>query len=196
VIPGPSRVLVVVAHPDDEVLGVGGTIRRWVNEGARVDVLVATDGSSAQFGSDLHSRQRRTAHMYTACGILGVANVTVLEFPDMRLDTVPHIELNRSIAAVVDASRHDTVLTHHPGDVNLDHAHVFNSVMVAARPQPNCAVRTVATFAMAAYEDEVREWPHPRSLRAVRSRAEVHGSEVGVPYAEPLFLVRTVLHLG
>jgi len=102
--------------------------------------------------------------------------------------------------------------------------------MVAARPQPNCAVRTVATFAinsstewgarpltapfipntyiditstvdsklqaLAAYEDEVREWPHPRSLRAVRSRAEVHGSEVGVPYAEPLFLVRTVLHLG
>jgi len=120
------KILVVVAHPDDETSGAGGTIRRLVDSGARVDLLVATDGSSAQFGDDMKARKRRNAHLDKACEILGISRRVVLDFPDMRLDTVPHVELNRAIGKVAKEGDYDTILTHHPGDVNLDHRQVFN----------------------------------------------------------------------
>ena len=224
------RTLVVVAHPDDETLGAGGTIRRLTDSGASVDLLVVTDGSSAQYGGDDDARERRDSHLGAACDILGIRRWTKLQFPDMRLDTVSHIDLNREINKIVVDGRYDTILTHHPGDVNLDHKHVFDSVMVVARPQPDSYIRTVATFfvnsssewgspfagglfvpnvfveisetieyklkAISAYEDELRQWPHPRSIEAVRSRAETTGSEVGVPCAEAFQLVRTLEATG
>ncbi|MBU2167320.1 MAG: PIG-L family deacetylase [Alphaproteobacteria bacterium] len=218
------RTLVVVAHPDDETLGAGGTIRRLVDAGAQVDLLIATDGSSAQFENDMEARNRRSSHLDRACEILGISRRMVLDFPDMRLDTVAHIELNRAIGQAADAGNYDTILTHHPGDVNMDHRQVFNSVMVVARPVPGAIIRTLATFfinsstewgaphangafspnlfvdvdrtihqklaALAAYEDELRPWPHPRSVEAVRARAQTVGSEVGVGHAEAFQLIR------
>lgn len=224
---GPRKILVVVAHPDDETLGAGGTIRRLADAGIRVDLLVATDGSSAQFGGDMAARDRRNAHLDKACGILGINRRIVLDFPDMRLDTVPHIELNRAIGKFAAEEDYDTILTHHPGDVNKDHEQVFNSVMVVARPVPGTSLRNVATFfvnsstewgaplangafmpnlfvdidktierkieALVAYEDELRAWPHPRSVEAVRSRARTVGSEVGVGHAEAFQLIRGLI---
>jgi LmbE family N-acetylglucosaminyl deacetylase len=224
---GSRKALVVVAHPDDETLGAGGTIRRLADAGTRVDLLIATDGSSAQFGDDMAPRDRRNAHLDKACGILGINRCTVLDFPDMRLDTVPHIELNRAIGKVAAEEDYDTILTHHPGDVNKDHEQVFNSVMVVARPVPGASLRNLATFfinsstewgaplangiflpnlfvdidtaieskleALSAYEDELRLWPHPRSLEAVRARAQTVGSEVGVCHAEAFQLIRSLV---
>lgn len=221
---GSRKTLVVVAHPDDETLGAGGTIRRLADAGTRVDLLVATDGSSAQFGDDMAARGRRNAHLDEACEVLGINRRVVLDYPDMRLDTVPHIDLNRAIGKVAAEDDYDTILTHHPGDVNKDHEQVFNSVMVVARPVPGSSLRNVATFfvnsstewgaplangvflpnlfvaidstidskleALAAYEDELRDWPHPRSLEAVRARAQTVGSEVGVGHAEAFQLIR------
>ena len=226
---GSQKTLVVVAHPDDETLGAGGTIRRLVDGGTRVDLLVVSDGSSAQFGDDIAARNRRNAHLNNACEILGIKRRVVLDFPDMRLDTVPHIELNRAIGKVAAEDDYDTILTHHPGDVNKDHEQVFNSVMVVARPLPGASIRTVATFfvnsstewgaplangiflpslfvdiddtieakvkALSAYVDEVREWPHPRSVEAVRARAQSVGSEVGVRHAEAFQLIRGLIRV-
>jgi LmbE family N-acetylglucosaminyl deacetylase len=222
-----GKTLVVVAHPDDETLGAGGTIRRLVDAGTKVDLLIATDGSSAQFGSDMNARSRRNSHLDAACDFLGIGKRTVLDFPDMRLDTVPHIELNRAIGKVAAEDDYDTILTHHPGDVNKDHEQVFNSVMVVARPLPGSRIRNLATFfvnsstewgaplangiflpnlfvdidstidckleALAAYEDELRNWPHPRSVEAVRARAQTVGSEVGVGHAEAFQLIRGLI---
>jgi LmbE family N-acetylglucosaminyl deacetylase len=221
------KTLVVVAHPDDETLGAGGTIRLLAHAGTRVDLLVVTDGSSAQFGDDMAARSRRNAHLNKACDILGINRCVVLDFPDMRLDTVPHIELNRAISKVAAEENYDTILTHHPGDVNKDHEQVFNSVMVVARPLPGSDIHNLATFfvnsstewgaslangiflpnlfvdidntidhkleALAAYQDELRSWPHPRSVEAVRVRAQTVGSEVGVGYAEAFQLIRSVV---
>ena len=223
---GARKTLVVVAHPDDETLGAGGTIRRLADSGAQVDLLVVTDGSSAQFGDDMIARSRRDMHLNKACDILGINSCVVLDFPDMHLDSVPHIELNRAIGKVAATENYDTILTHHPGDVNKDHERVFNSVMVIARPVPGCHVRNLATFfvnsstewgaplanglflpnifvdidktidqklaALAAYEDELRFWPHPRSVEAVRARAQTVGSEVGISHAEAFQLIRGI----
>lgn len=222
-----QNTLVIVAHPDDETLGAGGTIRRLVDGGTRVDLLVVSDGSSAQFGDDMEARDRRNTHLGNACEILGFERCIVLDFPDMQLDTVPHIELNRAIGKIVSEKDYDTILTHHPGDVNKDHEQVFNSVMVAARPIPGTSVQNIATFfvnsstewgaplangvflpnlfvdidstidhkvkALAAYEDEIRDWPHPRSVKAIRARAQTVGSEVGVGHAEAFQLIRGLI---
>ena len=221
------KTLIIVAHPDDETLGAGGTIKLLTEAGTRVDLLVVTDGSSAQFGNDMAARSRRNAHLEQACDILGIHRCIALDFPDMRLDTVPHIELNQAIGKVVEEEGYDTILTHHPGDVNKDHKQVFNSVMVVARPVPNSRIRNLATFfvnsstewgasfadgmfapnlfmdidqtidtklaAFAAYEDELRSWPHPRSLKAIRSRAQTVGSEVGFCHAEAFQLIRGLI---
>jgi N-acetylglucosamine malate deacetylase 1 len=224
---GSRKILIAVAHPDDETLGAGGTIRRLVDSGSRVDLLIVSDGSSAQFGEDMTARNRRNAHLDNACQILGIKRCYVLDFPDMRLDTVPHIELNRAIGQITASEDYDTILTHHPGDVNKDHEQVFNSVMVVARPLPGSSIRTVATFsvnsstewgaplangiflpnlfvnidetidhklqALEAYEDELRAWPHPRSVEAVRARAQTFGSEIGVGHAEAFQLIRGLI---
>ncbi|SDX67468.1 PIG-L deacetylase family protein [Litoreibacter albidus] len=221
------KTLVVVAHPDDETLGAGGTIRRLADAGSRVDLLVASDGSSAQFGDDMAARKRRNTHLDKACEILGINRCIILDLPDMRLDTIPHIEINRAIGKVAAEEDYDTILTHHPGDVNKDHEQVFNSVMVVARPVPGSSIRNVATFfvnsstewgaplangvflpnlfvdidstidhkleALAAYEDELRVWPHPRSVEAVRARTQTVGSEVGVGHAEAFQLIRGLI---
>lgn len=141
-----EKLLVIVAHPDDETLGAGGTIRLLSDDGVQVDLLVVTDGSSAQFGDDLEAQTRRNTHLAKACEILGISKYSVLDFPDMRLDTVPHIELNKAIGSVVLDGGYDAIFTHHPGDVNMDHQKVFDSVMVVARPMPGAQVRTLATF--------------------------------------------------
>ncbi|KAB7609842.1 PIG-L family deacetylase [Amylibacter sp. SFDW26] len=222
-----NKVLVVVAHPDDEVLGAGGSIRKWVDAGVQVDVHVITDGSSAQFGADQAARDRRNAHLQNACDILGVHSLFHDDFPDMRLDTVAHIEINKAISRVILRGQYDTVVCHHSGDVNKDHGCVFDSVLVATRPTPEQTVRTVMTFfvnsssewggvsagrifipnifidisdtigvkltALQAYQDELRDAPHPRSIDAVQARARTLGSEIGTDYAEGFHVVRTIL---
>ena len=221
-----GKTLVIVAHPDDEALGAGGTVKKIVSNGGIVDVLVCSDGATAQHPDADHMIERRYDNFHRACSILGFRKKQILSFPDMRLDTVPHIELNIKISEFLATDNYDTVLTHHRSDVNLDHQMVVRSVLVATRPQPNQSVKTVASFfvasstewgsignsnafvpnvyvdisesiddkieAFSSYVDEIKAFPHPRSLEAIRARASVCGSEVGVAYAEPFQLLRHI----
>jgi N-acetylglucosamine malate deacetylase 1 len=144
-----KNILVIGAHPDDEVLGVGGTIAKAVSQGSNVDVLIVTDGVSSQYQG--HSEQseierRRESHLYQCCQLLGVRQVTQWDLPDMKLDTVPHIELNRKFEEFLADRSYDLVFVHHGGDINKDHQIVFESFMVAARPVPGCNIRTILTY--------------------------------------------------
>jgi LmbE family N-acetylglucosaminyl deacetylase len=220
------RALVIAAHPDDETLGAGGTIARLTGQGIPVDVAIVTDGSSAQHGDDMAARERRNEQMRAALDILGVETLFHGSFPDMRLDTVPHIDLNIWLSRTIRDSGCDTVFTHHHGDVNMDHVCINASTLVAVRPVPGQPVKRVFTYyvnsstewgavhprsqfapnvfvdvsatietkvaALNAYADEIRDAPHPRNEDAVRARARVTGSEVGVDYAEAFALLRCV----
>lgn len=143
-----TRIAVVVAHPDDEVLGAGGTIAKLVEANNEVDIIVVTDGASAQYSSEARLNQRRD-EFNRCCQILGVSNTFNLAFPDMRLDTVEHLEINRKLGPVLQGGKYDCVLTHFESDVNLDHTAVARSVQVCTRPTPGCQVKTVAAFAVA-----------------------------------------------
>ena len=219
-----TRVLVIAAHPDDEVLGMGATIAVHTARGDDLRVLVVTDGSSTQYPGDAEIRGRKEQEALRAAKELGVDDYVHLDLPDMRLDTLDHIDVNKVIEEHVRDFGPQVVYTVQP-DVNQDHRVLFDSVAVATRPIPGQPVRRLLTYAptsstewtpaavnwfvpnwyvdvtetlerkvaaFAHYETERREYPHPRSERAIRATAEFHGTSCGYEYAEPFVLVRSL----
>ncbi|MCH5259491.1 MAG: PIG-L family deacetylase [Lachnospiraceae bacterium] len=143
------KVLVVAAHPDDEVYGMGGTMAKLAAQGHEVHVLIVTDGCTAQYADrpDLpRIIKRKRDEALEANQLLGVQQVHFGIFPDMRLDTVPHVEVNRLIEETVDAVQPKAVYTHFYGDVNLDHQMVYRSTLVAVRPVPGQCVRELYCY--------------------------------------------------
>ena len=142
-----SKVLVVAAHPDDEVLGLGATIKKLSCE-HDVYILIVTEGCSSQYrGQDVDSIIAEKKEMARkAAKILGAKDVLFGDLPDMRLDTVPHTEVNAVIENAVDEIKPEIVFTHHFGDVNLDHQMVYRSTLVATRPSVNSCVKKLYTY--------------------------------------------------
>ncbi|MFQ5463756.1 MAG: PIG-L deacetylase family protein [Phycisphaerae bacterium] len=127
-----SHVLVIAPHPDDEVLGVGGTMLRHIEFGDAVHVVICTRGEVARFGQEQVVRVQKEAREVHA--FLGLAGSHFLDLPAARLDTVPGADLNAALSGVFDAVRPDVVYLPHVGDVHRDHQLVFQATMVCSRP--------------------------------------------------------------
>lgn len=146
----PASVLVVAAHPDDEALGCGGTVAKWTAAGVAVHVAFIADGvssrdaSSTQAGRQELETRREAARQ--ACKILSTSEPFFGDIPDNRADTVALLDIVRIVESLVERHRPDTVLTHHFGDLNVDHRCVHQAVMTACRPQQGHPVRTVLCF--------------------------------------------------
>lgn len=218
----------VVAHPDDETLGCGGTIARHAAEGDRVHVLVLAAGHSSRFDrpelADPDAVKARKADALRAADILGVSDLELLDYDDCRLDTVPLLDLVKKVERAKERAQPDIVYTHHWGDLNVDHRIISDAVLAAIRPLPQEKCRQILAFevpsstewgppspgaafvanffvdisdtldkkicAMETFRSEIRDYPHPRSARALRVAGEYRGSQVGVPAAEAFALVR------
>lgn len=132
-----NKILVIAAHPDDEVLGMGGTIAKLVKGGMEVNLLIVTDGSSSQY-RDAENLQEiietKKQETRRCADVLGVKNIYYGSLSDMKLDATPHVEVNHAIEKVIDQVQPDTVFTHFWGDVNCDHQNVYKSTLVAVRP--------------------------------------------------------------
>ena len=132
-----KKVLVIAAHPDDEVLGVGGTIAKLSSQGVECHLLIVTDGSSAQYQDSDHLQEiieAKKKETQSCADVLGIKSIHYGKQPDMRLDKTPHIQINQVIEKVIDEVQPDTVFTHFWGDVNRDHQEVYKSTLVAVRP--------------------------------------------------------------
>lgn len=140
------RVVVFAAHPDDEVLGMGGTIALHALRGDEVRIVCVTDGSSSQYPGDAETRARKSGEALASAAVLGVTDYVHLDLPDMRLDSVPHVDVNRVVEEHVHEVGATVVYTVQP-DVNRDHRALFDSVAVATRPTPGQTVRRVLTYA-------------------------------------------------
>lgn len=218
-----QNILVIAAHPDDEVLGCGGLLLANASSGGQSHVLVVTEGSAAQHANCEEMSKKRHQQLVDATAILGVQKVVHWDYPDMELDQVSHVELNSRLHEFISEGRYQWVFVHHPHDVNLDHQVLYSSALVACRPTPSCCVKGMMTYhvnsstewgfgpssirfapncfidiapyldkklqAFNAYTDEIRDYPHPRSLSAIRDRARVYGSEVGSHAAEAFSLI-------
>src|ERR687893_1326873 len=109
-----TRVLVFAAHPDDEVLGMGGTIALHASRGDSVRIVCVTDGSSTQYPGDAARREQKDREALAAAAALGVSDYVHLDLPDMRLDTVPHVDLNSVVEEHVREFRAEVVYTAQP----------------------------------------------------------------------------------
>lgn len=218
-----TRVLVLAAHPDDEVLGCGGTVALHTRAGHHVTSVVVCEGESLRYGPEGVGQPE---HMRLAAAELGVGDVRSLGFADQRLDTVTLTELISPLERVVREVRPAVVYCQYGGDVNRDHEVLFKALLVATRPTetfisavyafdtasstewayprtfvPDTWVDISTTLesklaAMSCYESELRDYPHPRSLQALRHRAHAWGNHVCVEAAEVFMTVRRTVRCG
>lgn len=224
------KVLVIAAHPDDEVYGMGGTIAKLADEGNEVHVLIVTDGSTTQYKNNVKLNEiiiKKKQEVKCANEVLGVAKVHFGELPDMKLDQVAHVEINGVIENVVRKIRPDIVYTHFYGDVNLDHQNVYKSTLVAVRPVPGQSVKELYCYrvpsstewspqmadssifmpnvfvdisnyspkkyeAIKLYETEIRDYPHPRSIKYVEKCDCAAGLKCGIGLTEEFMLLRKI----
>jgi LmbE family N-acetylglucosaminyl deacetylase len=224
------RVLVVAAHPDDEVLGCGGTAARLAQEGHAVHIAIMAEGITSRHTqrdqADAQQLSRLHQQAHAAAAKMGAKDVVLFKLPDNRLDTVPLLEVIKLVEELVDKLKPEVIYTHHPGDLNIDHEVVHRAVLTATRPMAGHPVREIYAFevpsstewafqrlqpsfrpnvfvdvtstldakldAMACYDSESREFPHPRSPEALRALATRWGCVVGCPAAEAFELVRSI----
>ena len=224
-----KTILVIAAHPDDEVLGCGGTIARLTSEGNCVYTLILGEGvTSRDRKRDLAKRENEIAELKkqaeNANRILGVKKVYTFDFPDNRFDSVPLLDIIKTIEETKDGFKPDIVFTHHIGDLNIDHQITFKAVMTAFRPTIDESVKEIYSFeipsstewngpssltyfmpdyfvdvnksldikinALKEYEMELRDFPHPRSLKAVELNAKQWGVKMGFEAAEAFKTIR------
>ncbi len=155
-----KSILVVAAHPDDEVLGCGASIAKHARAGDSVHVLILADGETSRIGVGPERVPSREDQCRGACDILGVTSVTFSRLPDNRMDTVDRLEIIRLIETAIAVRAPDTIYTHYTFDLNNDHAIVSHSVTVACRPKPAQTVKQLLFFEI----PSSTEWRPPSAV--------------------------------
>ncbi len=221
-----KKILIIAAHPDDEVLGCGGTMARLANSGNEVYTLILGEGvTSRDEQRDADKRQGEISALQEqirkANGILGVIEIATFNFPDNRFDSVDLLDIIKAIEKIKNKIKPDVIFTHYKDDLNVDHKITYDAVLTATRPVENESVKEIYSFevlsstewnyplsfspdiffdiseyidlkiqAMEAYASELKDYPHPRSLKAIKLSAENWGYKTGLKYAEAFKTVR------
>lgn len=153
-----KKILVIVAHPDDEVLGMGGTIIRHVTAGDLVHVLFLGDGVSSRKGCNEQLVKSRKTSASQALEVLGAQLAGFETFPDNQFDTVSLLSIVQAIESAKHSLMPEIVYTHHGGDLNIDHRITCQAVLTAFRPQPDESCREILSFEIASST----EWSSPQ----------------------------------
>jgi LmbE family N-acetylglucosaminyl deacetylase len=144
------RVLVVAAHPDDEILGCGGTMARLAREGHEVRAAILAEGLSSRYAhredADPGQLQHLHAQAQQAASKVGARESVLCKLPDNRLDTVPLLEVVKVVEELVARFQPEVIYTHHPGDLNVDHGVVHRAVLTATRPVAGQCVSEIYAF--------------------------------------------------
>lgn len=138
------KVLVIAPHPDDEIIGVGGTIAKRVENGDDVFVCVVTKGQEPIFAPSFVDQAR--SECKEADSLLGVKETSFLDFPAVMLETVPRYELNGGILKIIQRIKPDEVYIPHRGDMQLDHKMIVDAAMVALRPKYDHVVKRIYAY--------------------------------------------------
>ncbi len=216
-------ILIIAAHPDDEIIGVGGTIVKHVKNGDEVYLSIVTDGVFAKyFGQDKFQRlKERKMDCLKVAKYLGIKKVFFHSLPDAKLDTLPQIELNRLIENEIKKIKPNIVYTHHWNDLHRDHRLVFEATMVATRKNvqevfcyeglglsninggvqqfvPNTYIDISKELkkklkAMSYYKSMLKQFPNPISVEALEVLAKVRGIQSGLMAAEAFVCIKRII---
>lgn len=212
-----KKILVIAAHPDDELLGVGGTLKKLVEKGYKVTSVIMALGRQEEAHHIKEFSRKANKH-------LGIDEVIFLDYPNLEMDTFSLHTINKKIENLIKKYNPDIIFTHHYGDINRDHQMTYQAVLTAARPLPNRKPIDIICFetvsstewtqhtddknfkpnlfvdisneiddkirALHHYDVEMRHYPHPRSYEGVKYLANFRGMTVGVPFAEAFEIIR------
>ena len=222
-----KRILVIAAHPDDEILGCGATMSKHTRQEDEVWSLILGEGITSRTGMTEGEKKsaldKLQADARSANSVVRAKRLILEKFPDNSFDSVPLLTIIHAIEKITDEFMPDIIYTHHPGDVNIDHHLTFRAVEAVTRPMENSSINLVLAFevasstewnfaksnifrpnffnqiekmdltkklkAMKSYQSEVREFPHPRSLKYLEAQAIVRGGQSGFLLAEAFQLI-------
>jgi LmbE family N-acetylglucosaminyl deacetylase len=213
------RILVVVAHPDDEVIGLGGTILKHSKNGDKVYLSIITEGVSAQYKENkIFLRLRRNSCQKSA-RFLGIQEVFFHDLPDAQLDKSSQLEINKIIEEDIKKVEPQRIYTHHWSDLHKDHRLVFESVLVASRRvkevfcfetigstnkckntgnfSPNFYIDISKELdkklkALSLYNTEIKKFPSPISLESIKILARFRGIESSLNAAEAFVCIKKI----
>lgn len=145
-----NKILVVAAHPDDELLGLGGTVRRLANAGKEIHAVILAEGITSRFDHRDEAEQTQLEELKEdakkAASIVGYQSIEFCGFPDNRMDEVALLDIIKAVSKYVDKYNPDTIFTHHHGDLNIDHRRTCEAVLTACRPVGEYGVKRIYAF--------------------------------------------------
>ncbi len=208
-------ILILAAHPDDEVLGMGGTIKK-LSKNNVIHLCVITEGASAQYSNKKMIDIRKNSCLESG-KILGISNYHFLNYPDMKLDSIPLLEINKDLEKIVKKFKPKIVYTISNCDDNRDHQIVYESSLIVTRPHSS-SVKQLFVYeipgmkrkfvpavyeniekeidfkikAFKCYKSEIEQFPHPRSIKAIENLSIQRGIESNLKNAESFELIRSI----
>ena len=219
-----NKILIVAAHPDEEILGCGGTISKLKNDND-IQVIFMTNGVSARGINNLIEIKKRRKSCLNLFKYLNINKPIFFNFPDNRMDSVPLLKIIKKIEAIIKKYEPETIFTHFANCLNIDHRITFEAVVTACRPINKLSVKKILSFEVLSstdwalfkdknfhpnyyiditdhlkqkikfmnfYSQELKAYPHSRSLKSIKSLSQVRGASCGVKHAEGFYLHRLV----
>ncbi|MDO8264858.1 MAG: PIG-L deacetylase family protein [Candidatus Parcubacteria bacterium] len=145
-----NKILIIAAHPDDEVLGCGGTIAKYAKAGDKVYCLILNKGKEARSGKKKFSIRKEQSILQEeaerSAKILGIAEMFFENFPDQKYDAVPLLNIIKAIEKIKEEIKPNIIFTHYAEDLNLDHRITFQAVLTACRPLKQETVKRIYSF--------------------------------------------------
>jgi LmbE family N-acetylglucosaminyl deacetylase len=210
-------ILVIAAHPDDEVLGMGGTIKKLSKQKNKIHLCIVSDGAAAVKDKKSLVAKRKAACLKSG-KLLGISTFDFLMLPDMKLDDIPQLKINLQIEKLIKKYKPTTVYTTPYSDFHKDHQKIHECTLVATRPASS-SVKNVLSYeipgtvkttyiptifeeiskelndkisAFKFYTTEIKKYPHPRSIESIKNLAMHRGIESGLKNAEAFRLIRSI----
>ncbi len=217
-----KKILIVSAHPDDEVIGMGGTMKKHQKAGDELYWLIMTDAAGEQW-SDAY-RAQKEKEVKLVADFFRIKKVFRAGFPAMALNTISTADMCEAVTKSLEETKASIVYSPPPKDINTDHANVFDAVRVAVRGLPSSYVKEFIAYeiptttrfcddtsffvpncyvdiskeikekvrALNVYKTEVRAFPHPRSPQGLEIAARERGLALGVECAEAFKIIKSV----
>ena len=208
------KILVIAPHPDDEVLGCGGTIKKHTNKGDEVYLCVVTKAYRPDWSQEFIDNRKKEINC--ANEVLGIKETVFLDLPTVKLDTLGQKKINDLIRQCINKIKPEILYIPFNKDSNKDHCLISKACLIASRPESDSSIKKVLSYsyqsplflpnlyidisdtlddklkAMSCYKSELKDYPHSRSLEAIKISAQKRGIESGLKTAEAFIIIREV----
>jgi LmbE family N-acetylglucosaminyl deacetylase len=160
-----KRILIVAAHPDDEVLGCFGTVARLIQEGYEAYTLILGEGKTSRDEKRQVDNKRNEIavlnnEIRNANNVIGIKKVFIESFPDNRFDSIDLLDIIKVVSKVKSEVKPDIIFTHYEHDLNIDHQITYKAVVTATRPMQDECVKDIYSFEILSST----EWNYPVSF--------------------------------